>query len=143
MHFNSLDALSICVKSNIRSLELLVSLTPLHQSPPCMLELLDDSFEATAPGRSRAVCAPWAGALLAGHPQRLREECQCLISYSKAESGSPVCLLVQNVGADRRASASDGAARCANLMECGVPDFKGKGWLPRQPHMGAGGGGSP
>lgn len=53
------------------------------------------------------------------------------------------CLLIQNVGADRRAFAYDQATFCANLMECGIPDFKGKERSSWQRHMGAGDGGLP
>lgn len=44
---------------------------------------------------------------------------------------------------DRQAFAYDQATFCANLMECGIPDFKGKERSPWQRHMGAGDGGSP
>lgn len=57
--------------------------------------------------------------------------------------GLPACLLIQNVGADRRAFAYDQATFCANLMECGIPDFKGKERSSWQRHMGAGDGGLP
>lgn len=57
--------------------------------------------------------------------------------------GLPACLLIQNVRADRRAFAYDQATFCANLMECGIPDFKGKERSSWQRHMGAGDGGLP
>ena len=41
---------------------------------------------------------------------------------------------------DRQAFAYDQATFCANLMECGIPDFKGKERSPWQRHMGAGDG---
>lgn len=44
---------------------------------------------------------------------------------------------------DRQAFAYDQATFCANLMECGIPDFKGKERSPWQRHMGAGDGESP
>lgn len=39
---------------------------------------------------------------------------------------------------DSQAFASDLATFCVNLMECGIPDFKGKEESPWQQHRGLG-----
>jgi hypothetical protein len=61
------------------------------------------------------------------HPRVAELSAKARFLAARLRVGLGVCLLIQNAGADRRAFAYDQATFCANLMECGIPDFKGKG----------------
>lgn len=94
-------------------------------------------------GEGANCASPCWGFSCSGLLQHLQTTAKLDFLQVRLRVGLPACLLIQNVGADRRAFAYDQATFCANLMECGIPDFKGKERSSWQRHMGAGDGGLP
>lgn len=147
MGFTVLNALSICVKFNIWG-------RVLHSAAYCNFTRLCNTRCCSCNHSVKRLVCPgkgmeggWlhqAGAFLALESFSIHRRVSRLdFLQERLREGLPACLLIQNVGADRRAFAYDQATFCANLMECGIPDFKGKERSSWQRHMGAGDGGLP